>query len=357
MNKKLKLFTIVGLAFIMLASWAFLFFTDTKEQQSNYYWQIGMGLCAVVFAFFGLMTSQKWGMLRSGVGRGIFFISLGLLMWAIGQLWWSFFLFATPGVEAPQSHLLDLVDFMAIPLWFVGVIMLSQATGARYGLRTIWGKIFVVVFSAAMIAASYYFLVIVARGGNAYFDQTILKQFFDLGYSVADSVLCATSIAIFALSWKLLGGRFKLPISVILLGFVLLFISDFSFSYYDGRAEYYNGNISDLFFMLTVVALGLGLSMLDPSHIRKTQYVVEENQKPSTTTTVAEAPVHADGTAPTIAELAQPPSTDAVPNTTIETSTPQPSTETSIPITTTEASTQSAVQADQEPIAPQGEQQ
>lgn len=269
MNKKFKLYAIVTISSLMLTTWAVIFFTGTREQNLNYWWQIAMGLSALVFAVFGILTAAKWNWLKSGVGRGVFFISLGLLMWSFGQLGWSYFLFADPGTEAPQSHLLDIVDFSAIPLWFIGILMLSKATGAKYGLKKISGQILVFLVSVIMIFLSYYFLVEVARGGAAYFEQTFWKSFFDLGYSIGDAIITTTAIAIFALSWKMLGGRFRLPIIVILVGFVLLYFADFSFSYYDGKGVYYNGNITDLLFMLAITAFGLGVSMLDPNHVRK----------------------------------------------------------------------------------------
>ncbi len=267
MNKKFKFYSVIGISTFMVITWAAIFFSHTVEQQINYYWQVGMGLSALYFSIIGIMTAAKWNWLKSGVGRGVFFISLGTLMWSIGQLGWSYYLFTDPSTQSPPSHLLDIVDISAIPLWFTGVLMLSKATGARYGLRKVKGQILVVVVSIIMISLSYYFLVVVARGGTAYFAQPFWKEFFDLGYSVGDAVIATIAIVIFALSWKVLGGRFKLPISIILAGFILLYFADFAFSYMDGRGEYYNGDVVDLLYMLTIAAFGLGVNMLDPSNL------------------------------------------------------------------------------------------
>lgn len=281
MNKKVKLYTIVGIASFMLIAWALIFFSHTVATNINYLWQIGMGLSGLVFAIFGIATAKKWNWLKSGVGRGVFFISLGLLAWSIGQLGWSYYLFADPSVESPPSHLLDIIDFAAIPLWFIGVIMLSKATGARYALRRRSGQLLIVIVSVTMALFSYYFLVVEARGGTAYFDQTFIKQFFDLGYSVGDAIIATIAIVVFSLSWKLLGGRFKLPITMILFAFVLLFFADFAFSFRDGRGEYFNGDIADLLYMLTITAFGLGLSMLDPSPLRTTKPVAAAAAQPA----------------------------------------------------------------------------
>jgi hypothetical protein len=314
MNKKLKLYLILGTSIIMIAWWAALFFTGTKEETINYIWQVGMGLCALLYATLGIITAAKWNWLKSGVGKGIFFISLALLCWSIGQLGWSYFLFAEPNVQAPQSHLLDIIDFAAIPLWFAGILMLSKATGARYGLKKLNGQILVFLVSVIMILLSYYFLVEVARGGSSYFDQPFWKAFFDLGYSIGDAIIATVSIAIFALSWKMLGGRFKLPITIILGGFILLYFADFSFSYFDGKNEYYNGDVVDLLFMLAVTTLGIGVNMLDPTHLRKAKQkaVPEVVAAQATPDVPAEAPVEA--TEEPLPEQVSAPITDAQPD-------------------------------------------
>ena len=269
MNKKLKLYTILIISFSMLAWWGVLFFTSTREQQINYYWQVAMGLSALLFAGIGISTAAKWGWFKSGVGRAILFISAGLIMWGLGQLGWSYYLFADPGVEAVPSHIPDYIYFTALPLWFVGILMLSKATGARYGIRKTSGKILVGLIAAIMSLLSYYILVDVARGGIDYFSQPFLDTFFDLGYSIGDAILLTIVFAIFALSWKVLGGRFKRPIVTILIAFVFLFFADFAYSYTNGKGVYFNGNIADLFFFLMVCTFGLGVGMLDPGHVRK----------------------------------------------------------------------------------------
>src|SRR3989344_2656104 len=80
--------------------------------------------------------------------------------------------------------------------------------------------------SAVGRAISYYLLVNVARGGAVLTDYDTelspllnnLKLFFDLAYPIGDIVILALSVLIYGLSFQYLGGRFKLPIILILLG-------------------------------------------------------------------------------------------------------------------------------------------
>lgn len=225
-----------------------------------------MAAIAILFGVFGMLTAKKWSWLKSGVGQGVFFISLGVVMWGLGQAGWTYYLLKYPGQEVVQSKIIDVLYFASIPLWTYGILKLSKATGAKFGLKSVKGKILVAALSLIMVAFSYYFLVVVARGGLSYFDgQSVWISFFDLGYAIGDAINLTIAIAIFGLSWRYLGGRFKGPIMIILASFGLIYLADFLFSYYDGNDMYYNGNAVDLLYLLTIATLGLALCMLDPS--------------------------------------------------------------------------------------------
>jgi hypothetical protein len=270
LKKTFKLVTITSIATLMVISWIWIYFAGYIHSHPfiNYWWQVFMGLSALVYAVLGIFTARKWSWLRSGVGRGIFFIALALFMWGVGQMGWSYYLFVDPSVQSPPSHLLDIADFSAIPLWFIGINMLYRATGARYGLKTTKGRIIAAVIAVIMCVVSYYFLVVVARGGTAYFKEPFWDQFFDLGYSIGDAIIATIAITIYILSKKLLGGRFKPAILLILSAFVLLYFADFFYSYLAGRNVYFNGDLADLLYMITISVFGFGVNLLDPSRVR-----------------------------------------------------------------------------------------
>lgn len=283
MNKRIKIYTILTLSIAWVFFWAGLFFTSTKEQSINYWWQAGMACIAVLFGIFGMLTAKKWSWLKSGVGQAVFFISLGVVMWGLGQAGWTYYLIRFPGEEVVQSKVIDVLYFASIPLWSYGILKLSRATGAKFGLKKTKGKLLVVALSLIMIVFSYYFLVVVARGGLSYFDgQSLWISFFDLGYAIGDAINLTIAISIFGLSWHYLGGRFKGPITAILASFGFIYLADFLFSYYDGKGIYYNGNSVDLLYLLTIATFGLALCMLDPSVKNKAK---QASNEPTTDTT------------------------------------------------------------------------
>lgn len=265
MSKKTKIEIIAGSAAIWLTFDLALIISGTRGQTVNAYWAAGLALLAVLYGLIGLMMAKKWSWLKSHVGKAVASISLGNIMWGIGQAGWTFYLFKYPSQEYQAARILDVLFFSSIPLWFYGILKLTKASGAKYGLKKTTGKILVVLLIVLMTIFAYYILVVVARGGTAYFEQPLWEKFFDLGYSIGDTIILTIALAIFGLSWRYLGGRFKKPILTVLAGFGLMYVADFVFSYVSGKGTYYNGDISDILFLIALTVLSAALCLLDPS--------------------------------------------------------------------------------------------
>ncbi len=291
MTKKIKTIILVVTSVALLIYWGALAVTNTKYQLINYWWQAFLAVAAVLYGIFGLLSAKHWSWLKSGVGKSVFSISIGLILWGFGQAVWTYYVIKYPQQQSPTTHLMDVLYFSSLPLWAYGIFILSKASGARYGLKGRWPKIFVIVMSLVMLIVSYVILVNVARGGTIYFHEgkSFWDIFFDLGYAVGDVVNLIMVMTIYALSWRYLGGRFKLPIILILVAFVLLYVADFWYSYLNAQNTYYNGDWVDLTYLLTIATFGLGLCLLDPSDIREatnlSDHLVSSSSNPNITDT------------------------------------------------------------------------
>src|SRR3990167_8618143 len=100
--------------------------------------------------------------------------------------------------------------------------------------------------------ASYYFLYVIARESSFVVEGGLLKIFLDFYYPLGDWVILTVSFLVFGLSLKYLGGRFRWPVFITLLGFITMFLADFSFSYTTTVGTYYNGNFADLLFAVAM---------------------------------------------------------------------------------------------------------
>jgi len=212
---------------------------------------------------FGLQKAKSWGGWQSSMGRTTMGLALGLIAWAGGMIIWNFYLFFLD-VEVPYPSLADAIFILSWPLWFYGVINLSKATGAKFGLREKKGKLFLFIIPIVAILASYYLLFEIARGGEFVWDVSGLQLFFDLFYPIGDIVILTAVALVFMLSRRFLGGKYRVPVFIVLLGFLLNYTSDFIFSYTTTLETYFNGHFVDFLFTTTMFVLSVGVILLDP---------------------------------------------------------------------------------------------
>ena len=112
--KSFRLLGIYTAAAILTLWWLAMIISDTRETNANYYWQAGLSVMTLGIAATGLMVSRQWDGVKSGVGKGIFFIAAGALMWGLGQTGWSYFTITQPAMEIPDAPILDFLYFSSI---------------------------------------------------------------------------------------------------------------------------------------------------------------------------------------------------------------------------------------------------
>lgn len=245
--------------------------TGHSAHQFGLYFQIVLFLVPFLGAVFGLKNGKLWGGLKSAVGKSVIFLSLGTLTWSLGMLAWNYYIFLAK-VEVPYPSLADAAFILSWPLWAIGVVYLSKATGVKFALRSIRGKISLFVIPVMALLASYYMLVVVVRGGVIELDTTsVLKVFFDLFYPIGTAVILAMALTFFALSLEYLGGIYKKPIIILIIAFLVNYLSDFTFSLTTTRETYFNGHFVDFLFLTAMYLLSLSLSMMSPNIKKVTQ--------------------------------------------------------------------------------------
>lgn len=262
MRLNIKSSFLLGYIFVMFLFWAGMYVSDLKSLQINKVWGIGINFLPFFGGIFGIITAQHWGGLKSSVGKAMTYLSLGLLSWSAGNWIWSYYNFFLNS-EIPYPSLADVGYIGAVALWIAGIFYLSKATGVKYGLRRRIGQLYLIILPIVTFILGYYLLVTVAREGSLTSGGGFLKVFFDLAYPGGDMIIITIATLMFGLSSKYLGGRFKWPVLVILIGFILMFFADFSFSYTTTLGTYYDGHINNLLFITALFAMSFGIASFD----------------------------------------------------------------------------------------------
>ncbi|MBI3250610.1 MAG: hypothetical protein HYZ61_02030 [Candidatus Andersenbacteria bacterium] len=251
----------ISLAFyiFLLIFWVALFFTNTTEGFYNYFYSFLFGLIPLIAGIVAIFSAKRWGGVKTAIGKAVFFVGLGILFWGAGEMIWSYYNFFL-GVPAPYPSVADLGFAPSIFFYGLGAFYLSKVTGAKYGLRSKTAKVFVTIAPFAILAASYYLLVVVARGGVLVPEgETPLKIVLDIAYPLGDFLSLAVAVIISGLSFQYMGGRHTGDIVAILLGLGVMFLGDTAFSYATTVGTYYNANWGDLLLTTGTFLLSLGV--------------------------------------------------------------------------------------------------
>jgi hypothetical protein len=222
-------------------------------------------------SLIGFNISKKWGFLHDTVGKAVFFFSLSLFSWAIGEFVWSYYNFFLNS-NIPYPSWSDVGFVLNYPLWGIGMIYFGKASGANIGLHKTSRKILLILIPVLVSLVSWYFLVILARGGSITSGGGPLKVFFDIAYPAGDVILLTMGLLIFGLSFRYWSDQLKWPIIVILVGILAEYISDFYFSYTTTINTFYNGCLGDLSFATALLILSVGVTLLDKRQDPLPQY-------------------------------------------------------------------------------------
>ncbi len=260
---RLNIFQKICLIFyvFLVVFWVLLFFNGSQTGFYNYLYSFLFGLIPLIGGFIAMTNSKLWGGLKSAIGKAVFFIGLGLFCWGVGETIWSYYNFFL-GIPAPYPSLADVGFAPSIFFYGLGAAYLSMATGAKFGLRNPFAKIFIVATPLAVLVLSYYVLVVFARGGVLVPPgETALKTVLDIAYPLGDFVGLTVAVIISGLSFKYFGGKYIVDILAVLAGLAVMFFADTVFSYTTTVGTYYNGNLGDLMlttglFLLTFGVLG-----------------------------------------------------------------------------------------------------
>ncbi len=245
---------------VLLIFWSYLGLTHSTGGMKNYIYSFMFGLVPLVGGLIGMIKSKIWGRFGSAIGKAVFFFSLGLFLWGLGETIWSYYnIFLN--VPAPYPSLADIGFAPSIFFWCVGAIYLSKASGARQSFKNSgFAKLFTFVIPPLLAWASYYLLVNVARGGVVVPEgETTLKVVLDIAYPLGDFIALILAVVIFGLSLKYFGGLFKLALISILVGLGVMFFGDFVFSYTTTAGTFYNGDWGDLILTTGLVFMTFGI--------------------------------------------------------------------------------------------------
>ncbi len=242
---------------LLVTYWIALQFTGFEFSFWNDLNSLLLSLIALFGGIVGIFIARSWGLFKSLIGKGVFFLSAGLLTWGIGNTIYAYYNFFL-NIAIPYPSWADAGYLPSYLLWTIGIVYLPHAIGGKLLLRKKYGK-FLFLIPVFILTLSYLLTVFVTNN-FAFFVSTnsYQKLFFDIAYPLGGAIILTTALLV-GISFKFFGGKYKLSIYNFIIGFCFLYLGDFLFSYTTTMGIYHNGSFVDLAFMFGFSLITFGV--------------------------------------------------------------------------------------------------
>lgn len=212
------------------------------------------GVMALWGGIWGFIIANKWGGFKSVMGKALIMFSLGLFAQVFGQIAYAYLSFFK-GIEVPYPSIGDIGYFGSIPLYILGIIFVSQASGVKIGLKSFANRLQAIIIPLIMLGVGYYLFL---QEYTVDWSNPV-KIFLDFGYPFGQAIYVSLAILTYLLSRGVLGGIMKSKILFILFALVIQFFSDYTFLYQSSRGIWHVGEINDYMYLVAYFIMALSL--------------------------------------------------------------------------------------------------
>lgn len=258
--KKNYFFQIITFIFIGLSLWWLsMFARDLVDQAENNYFTLSYPFLSLFGGIAGIIFAEKWGGLKSTLGRSILLFGLGLLAQFCGQAIYAYYIYIQ-GIEIPYPSLGDLGYFGSVIFYIFAISFLAKVSGFKFSLKSTGGKLQAIIIPLLLLVLSYSFFL---KGYE--FDWTAgkMKIFLDFAYPLGQAIYVSIAIMALLMARNILGGIMKNPIWFLIFALVVQYFCDFMFLYQSNNGSWYVGGINDYFYcgsyyLMTVALIYMG---------------------------------------------------------------------------------------------------
>jgi len=208
---------------------------------------LGVFSIILVAAVIGIGRARYFTF-SSAMGTSLMFLSIGIFCSSIGDLVWGYYN-VIEGVGVPYPSLADVFYLGMIPLASYGLFLLLKSLKFTIDAET---KMKLVLLPATVSILTYFLFVQSELGGSV----PALEKALNVAYPIGDALFLSFSLMILSV---VRGSTLAKPIRVISIGFILVALADFAFSWTTSLETYSTGNWIDVLYMLSYFTIGAGM--------------------------------------------------------------------------------------------------
>lgn len=252
---KSKLQIFVTLYFLAFVGWWISFQSIVQNQSTTVQWFGGAyGTLALIGSLIGLVAANKWGGIKTVLGKSLTFFSLGLMAQEAGQLIYTYYVYGAK-TDIPYPSLGDIAYFGSVILYIFAALFLAKAMGTKFSMKNLKYKVVAVFIPFILLVSSYWFLL----HNHQYDTSHPVTVFLDFGYPMGQAIYISIAITAYLLSRKMLGGVLKSGIVLVIFALVLQYIADFNYIYQASRGTSVPGQYADLLYLISYFAMSIAM--------------------------------------------------------------------------------------------------
>ncbi len=242
--------------FIGMMVWSgILFFNGQKTTDWNYLYNAGYSLLFFTVGIIALFGVRLHG-LSSAVGKELLSIALAMLSYSVGLFVWCYFNILLR-IETPFPSIADFFFVLYIPFLGYGIISLLKAFGLLYSKRILAETI--AIFGVAAILIFF-----VGNPPDLSNEIPAFVKSLNIFYLIGDSFLISLGYMLI----RLTGGRIHGSFFFLVGALFAMSAADLLFGYRTSNGTYWNGDITDMLFVLSGFLFGLGVTKIVSSQLR-----------------------------------------------------------------------------------------
>lgn len=233
--------------FIAMVAWSFaLSTTGQTTTQWNYLFNVASAFLFLSGGFVAFSEARK-STIKSSVDHELIFIGVGVTLFGLGLLIWSYYNLALK-IESPYPSLSDAVYVLYSPIVAYGLINLLRVSGISLTKRFYLEAIVVFAITAFLIFK-------LSIPPDLSLELPFLTKLLNVYYLLADALLITLGLMII----RITRGRIHGSFFFFLIALFSMAIADFTFFYRSAQETYYNGDIADIFYALAGTMFTLGI--------------------------------------------------------------------------------------------------
>ena len=224
----------------------YLYTLPSKTTAWNYLYNGTYGFLYLLAALVPFSFIRLFG-IKSGIGKMLLFLGLGMLSFEVGLLIWVYYNFLLK-VSIPFPSLADAAFLVFYPLMAIGSYFLLMIYSTLVTKKLLRDSIIIIIVSFLIIFGLF-------SRPDLSTNLSFLEKFINVFYPTGDVI--TLSIALIAL--RIGGGKIHSSLYIFCFGILLETAADLLFTYRTAKGIYWNGDIADLMYTFSAIFIGIGL--------------------------------------------------------------------------------------------------